>query len=538
MKSGIFVLIVVALAATTWGSSAVSGPSADAQVATDPVLVGAGDIVRCSATRDEATANLLDNIPGTVFTTGDNAYESGTSEEFNNCYGPSWGRHKARSMPAVGNHEYKTANASGYFGYFGEAAGAPDEGYYSYDRGEWHLIVLNSMCEKVGGCDATSPMVAWLKDDLAANQSACTLAYFHHPLFTSGSNHGNDPRMKPIWRALYASGTDVVLNGHSHNYERFGPQNPDGVADTAHGIREFVVGTGGGAYHGFGTIQPNSEARGSSIDGVLKLTLHQGDYDWEFVPRAGQTFTDSGSAQCHDAPPSASIDTMPPAVQPPQQGLTMGAALGTTTIPTKLTWAATDDQSGIAGYELQQSVNGGAFARVGLASATSTAKTLQLNPGSTYQFRVRATDGADNTSAWSTGPAFTVETQQEDSAEILYEGSWAQQGSTSAYGGALRYANTKSSAAQLTFTGRNVAWVSTRGPNMGRATISVDGVVVKTVDLYSSTTLPRSMIFSRVFDQSTSGSPESHTIRVQALGTKNSASSGTRVEVDAFVVLR
>ncbi len=186
------------------------------------VMVGAGDIARCTGSGDEATARLLDGISGTVFTVGDNAYHSGTATEFNNCYGPSWGRHKTRTKPAPGNHEYLTAGASGYFGYFGAAAGAPSKGYYSYNRGSWHVVALNSMCGKVGGCGARSPMVTWLKKDLAANPKKCTLAYFHHPLFSSGK-HGNQTKMRPTWGALYAANADVVVNGHDHSYERFAP---------------------------------------------------------------------------------------------------------------------------------------------------------------------------------------------------------------------------------------------------------------------------------------------------------------------------
>jgi hypothetical protein len=201
----------------------------------DPVLVGAGDIASCSSSGDEATANLLDGISGTVITLGDNAYENGSAAEFANCYESSWGRHKARTMPAVGNHEYQTPGASGYFGYFGAAAGDADKGYYSYDRGQWHIISLNSMCENVGGCGATSPMLTWLKNDLAANPTSCTLTYFHHPLFNSGAEHGNDPKMKPNWDALYAAGAEVVLSGHEHVYERFAPQTPAGAADPRRG---------------------------------------------------------------------------------------------------------------------------------------------------------------------------------------------------------------------------------------------------------------------------------------------------------------
>jgi acid phosphatase type 7 len=279
----------------------------------DPVLVGAGDIASCSSSGDEATANLLDGISGTVFTLGDNAYQAGTAAEFANCYDPSWGRHKARTMPTVGDHEYDlSAGASGYFGYFGAAAGDANKGYYSYDRGQWHIISLNSMCENVGGCDAYSPMVKWLKQDLAANPKACTLAYFHHPLFNSGAEHGNAPKMRPSWDALYAAGAEAVLNGHEHTYERFAPQTPGGAADPAKGIREFVVGTGGASHYRFGTIQPNSQVRNGDTYGVLKLTLHSGSYDWQFVPEAGKTFADSGSDQCHGAPGNA--DTTAPTV--------------------------------------------------------------------------------------------------------------------------------------------------------------------------------------------------------------------------------
>jgi hypothetical protein len=195
----------------------------------DPVLVGAGDIAGCDTTGDEATAKLLDNISGTVFTAGDNAYNSGTSSQFKNCYVPSWGRHKARTKPTVGNHEYITSGASGYFNYFSSAAGDPKKGYYSYNLGEWHIVSLNSMCENVGGCGSTSPMLSWLKNDLASNPKPCTLAYFHYPLFSSGGEHGSMLKMKPAWNVLYAANADVVISGHDHDYERFAPQKPDGT---------------------------------------------------------------------------------------------------------------------------------------------------------------------------------------------------------------------------------------------------------------------------------------------------------------------
>ena len=293
---------VFAATATLFALAAVValGPFADRPAqAASVVMVGAGDIAKCSSSGDEATARLLDNIPGTVFTTGDHVYNSGTAAQFRDCYGPSWGRHKARTRPSVGNHEYLTAGASGYYNYFGSAAGSPSKGYYSYDRGDWHVVVLNSMCEKVGGCGSTSPMLAWLKNDLAANSiNRCTLAYFHHPLFSSGK-HGNQSQMRPTWNALHAANADVVVNGHDHSYERFAPQRPDGTRDDARGIREFVVGTGGASHSSFGTVKPNSQVRNASTYGVLRLTLNAGSYGWKFVPAAGKTFTDSGTTSCH-----------------------------------------------------------------------------------------------------------------------------------------------------------------------------------------------------------------------------------------------
>ena len=199
----------------------------------------------------------------------------------------------------MGNHEYVTAGASGYFDYFGSAAGDPTKGYYSYNRGAWHIVVLNSMCENVGGCEDTSPMVTWLKNDLAANSAnKCTLAYWHHPLFSSGE-HGNNINMKPSWEVLYAANADLVINGHDHDYERFAPQRPNGTVDSARGIREFVVGTGGYSLRPFDAIKPNSQVRSANTHGVLKVTLHASSYGWKFVPVAGKTFTDSGRTSYH-----------------------------------------------------------------------------------------------------------------------------------------------------------------------------------------------------------------------------------------------
>ncbi len=268
-------------------------PSATTIPGSDPVLVGAGDIASCSSSGDEATANLLDTIAGTVFTTGDNAYESGSSSEYSNCYNPTWGRFKARTKPSAGNHDYGTAGASAYYAYFGATAGDPTKGYYSYNLGKWHIIVLNSEIST----SATSAQVTWLRQDLASNPVNCTLAYWHKPRFSSGSSHGSNPGTQPLWQALYDYQADVVLNGHDHTYERFAPQTPAGASDPK-GIREFVVGTGGRSHYGFGSALANSEVRNGDTYGVLKLTLHSTGYDWEFIPVAGKTFTDSGTASC------------------------------------------------------------------------------------------------------------------------------------------------------------------------------------------------------------------------------------------------
>jgi hypothetical protein len=264
----------------------------------DPVLLAAGDIADCDSDGDEATAKLLDGLSGTVAALGDTVYESGTPQQFADCYDPTWGRHKRRTRPAVGNHEYLTSGAAGYFGYFGAAAGDPAKGYYSYDLGSWHVVVLNSNCTPVGGCGAGSPQETWLRQDLAAHPTKCTLAYWHHPLFNFGE-HGNDLNVQALWQALYEAGAEIVLSGHDHNYQRWTPQTPSGTQDDARGIREFVVGTGGKNHYALGAPPPNVEASNDETFGILQLTLHPDSYDWQFLPIAGQSFTDTGSGACH-----------------------------------------------------------------------------------------------------------------------------------------------------------------------------------------------------------------------------------------------
>lgn len=256
----------------------------------DPVIAAAGDI--CGSARDCApTAALLDRInPTRVLTLGDNAYEDGAPNQYMRYYEPNWGRHKQKTSPTPGNHEYHTSGARGYFDYFG--ARAPAE-YYSFDLGAWHLISLNSEISVSSG----SVQQTWLKADLAAHPSKCILAYWHKPSFSSGSQHGGSSRRAPLWTALQAAGADVVLNGHEHNYERFARQDASGRADPR-GIRAFVVGTGGAGLYSFGTPVANSEVRNDRTFGVLRLVLHGGSYEWSFVPVAGASFTDSGSQTC------------------------------------------------------------------------------------------------------------------------------------------------------------------------------------------------------------------------------------------------
>ena len=300
--------LVAVLAAACVGPvpAVIAAPSAEPaetgvvpQEAAGPVavLVGAGDVGWCGTSGDEATAKLVDATAGIVIVAGDVAYPNGSTQDFAKCYDPSWGQFKARTRPAPGNHEYYTKGAAPYFAYFGTRAGKAGRGWYSYDAGTWHVVVLNSECAAVGGCGVGSPQEVWLRKDLAAHPVACTVAYWHVPLFSSGP-HGSDPRTKPLWQALYDAGAELVINGHDHDYERFAPMAPSGTLDVAHGIREIVVGTGGAPLYPFVRRAKNSEVKGVAY-GVVKLTLRPGAYSWEFLPVAGASFRDAGSGTCH-----------------------------------------------------------------------------------------------------------------------------------------------------------------------------------------------------------------------------------------------
>jgi Calcineurin-like phosphoesterase len=286
-----------------------------------PIIAAAGDIACDPANasfhngagspsgrncQERATSDALVGADlTTVLTLGDEQYEAGQLSAFEHSFGPTWGRLKQLIHPAPGNHEELPPHpTAGYFAYFNSlahrqgAVGTAGNGWYSFDIGEWHMIALNSNCNDVGGCGTGSPELRWLEADLRAHPARCTLAFWHHPRYSSGK-HGDDTAMTPIWQALEAAGTDLVLVGHDHDYERFAPQTADGRRDYRLGIREFVVGTGGKSHDPLRSLQPNSQARDSTTYGVLELVLHPDRYDWRFVPVLGKHFTDGGSAACH-----------------------------------------------------------------------------------------------------------------------------------------------------------------------------------------------------------------------------------------------
>ena len=277
------------------------------------VLLAAGDIGDCDrlgGAGARTTTKILGGLDGTIAALGDLVYPAGTAQAFHDCYATTWGIYKDRTRPVPGNHEYYdgTGTAAPYFDYFGPIAGDRLKGYYSYDLGGWHIVALNSNCVRVD-CWIGSAQEQWLQTDLAAHPGQCTLAYWHHPLFSSGRHpaHARTEAMRPIFRDLYRAGATVVLNGHEHFYERFAPQDPDGNPDP-NGIREFVVGTGGGLAKGY-TEQPfgNSEVRNSGEFGVLKLVLHHDTYDWEFIGDPSGSFHDAGTGHCHRQPGSGVV---------------------------------------------------------------------------------------------------------------------------------------------------------------------------------------------------------------------------------------
>jgi hypothetical protein len=292
-------LIAVAVMTPIWaqGAAAVTGPE----------LIAAGDIGDCATTAGAAaTAALVGASSGTVAPLGDANGADISLAQYQQCYGPRWGQYLSRTRPAVGNRDVEVSGPTGYYSYFGASAGPAGKGYYSYSLGTWHIVVLNSSCARAGGCAAGSPQESWLRADLAAHPGMCTLAYWHRPLFTSGSVHAASASVRPLFQALYDAQADVVINAHNEQYERFAPQTPTGAASPNRGIRQFVVGTGGWGHEPFGTIAANSEVRNSTTFGVLTMTLGTGAFSWQFQPIAGQTFTDTGTGTCHRVSPSPS----------------------------------------------------------------------------------------------------------------------------------------------------------------------------------------------------------------------------------------
>jgi hypothetical protein len=367
--------------------TAASAPSGPVIGTGDVVIAAAGDIASCGSSGDEATAELLDSIaPTRVLTLGDHVYTDGTDAEFAACYEPTWGRHKAKTHPSPGNHDYNTPGATGYYNCFGAAAGDPTKGYYAFDLGAWRIYSLNSNCSAVP-CAAGSAQEQWLRGDLAAHPRSCLGAFMHYPRFSSGSLHGSTSGVSGLWKALYDHGADLVLAGHDHVYERFTRLDPAGAIDLERGIRSFVVGTGGRGLYTFGTPVPGSEVRSMTL-GVLRLTLRNGGYDWEFVPVAGSSFTDSGSDTCGAAPG----DTTPPS---DPTGLVSTSADAGNVV---LGWETSTDNVGVVAYDVYRDTQL-------LAGTTTTSFTdTSALGGLTYEYYVRARDAVGNVS----GPSNTV----------------------------------------------------------------------------------------------------------------------------------
>ncbi len=260
-----------------------------------PTLVGAGDVADCGSDGAVRTAALLDSLRGTIFIAGDVAYVTKENPHpFVTCFDPAWGRHRARIRPAVGNHEYSAEGPAAYFDYFGAQAGPRPGGYYSYELGTWHVIALNTNI----AADAGSPQQVWLQSDLDAHLGRCTIAYMHHPRFSSGS-HAERDKLIPMWRTFARYGVSVVVAGHDHLYERFAPLDTNGVPDSVNGIRQFVVGTGGAHRSSLGSVLPGSEVHSTDSFGLIRLSLLEGRYRWQFIPVKAKGFRDQGEDSCH-----------------------------------------------------------------------------------------------------------------------------------------------------------------------------------------------------------------------------------------------
>jgi len=293
-------------------------PAEEIAMAGAKVMIGAGDIADCGDSGDERTALLVDsvlkgnaaaNVETVVFTLGDHAYPAATDAQLRRCFTPSWGDRKKRIMnvirPTIGNHDYQVDRGAPYYRYFGPRAGPPFKGYYSYDLGEWHIVVLNSELAVSGTPAEHRAQEEWLKQDLTTNRKACTLSYFHEPLFSSSWRRGN-PAMEQLWEIMFANDVDLILNGHDHHYERFHRQTPAAMADTVKGIEQIIVGTGGATLRGFRSrfgfrsrsMAPNSHIRVQGHFGVLIVTLGAGAYRTAFLDINRRVWDRSGG-KCH-----------------------------------------------------------------------------------------------------------------------------------------------------------------------------------------------------------------------------------------------
>jgi hypothetical protein len=458
-------LTLAVIVAALW-----AGGPAVGQLVGDPVLVGAGDIGSCENTGVDQTASLvaLAGIDATVATFGDSAYPKGTAADFAECYDPFWGRFKERTRPSPGNHEYKTAGASGYFGYFGAAAGDPGEGYYSYDLGSWHVISLNSNCASVaGGCAAGSPQEQWLKADLAAHSNECTLAYWHHPRFSSGI-HGDDTSVAPFWDALYQAGADVVLNGHDHDYERFAPQNPSGQDDPTLGIREFVVGTGGAELRKFRTpIKPNSVVQVAQQNGVLKMTLRPDGYDWQFVTAPVGTVVDADSARCHGAPSGPPTDTTGATTS--TTSTTVGSTTSTTTGAASGTTTTTGTTTGTTGATTGITRSTGTTT----GTTTSTTGTTGITRGTTTGTTTSTTGTTTGTTTGSTSRTTTTTSTTRVTSTTGTTGTTTRTTTGTTTG--------TTGTSTGTTTGASTGANTTGAPTTGDTTSANDGVIRDTI---------------------------------------------------------
>ena len=302
MVAGVAVLLLV-------GGCAGGGPTGDptepppGSAPGEPVVrvVAAGDISDCTPAECVAadTAGVVTELdPDLVLTLGDTQYESGTTAEYEAEYARTWGRFLDITRPAVGNHEYETPGAQGYFDYFGSRAAPNTDGYYSFDAGAWHLVALNTnnACQVVA-CDDGSEQQQWFAADLADTSRRCALAYMHHPRWSTGE-HLDIEAVDALWRTAVEGGVDLVLAGHDHNYERFVPLDADGAEDPA-GAAQLVVGTGGTELRDFAEA-PRAETavRFADAHGVLELELGRSSYSWRFVGTEGQVRDRGGPVDC------------------------------------------------------------------------------------------------------------------------------------------------------------------------------------------------------------------------------------------------